>query len=118
MLVRPVVDLTGHQPVDSYEIPDRIRRQVLLRDHHCVYPSCTRPAEASDLDHIEPYTEGGETSSRNLAPACRGHHRMKTAGHATYRMLSPGTYHWTLPSGSYLVDPTGTYQLTGTRMRT
>ena len=28
-------------------------------------------------------------------------------------MLKPGTYHWTLPSGTYLVDPTGTYQLTG-----
>jgi hypothetical protein len=28
-------------------------------------------------------------------------------------MLTPGTYHWTLPSGTYLVDPTGTHQLTG-----
>jgi hypothetical protein len=39
---------------------------------------------------------------------------MKTAGHATYRMLHPGTTYWTLPSGTYLVDPTGTYCLTGT----
>ena len=39
---------------------------------------------------------------------------MKTAGHATYRMIKPGTLYWTLPSGTYLVDPTGTYQLTGT----
>jgi hypothetical protein len=30
-------------------------------------------------------------------------------------MLTPGTYHWTLPSGTYLVDPTGTHQLTGSR---
>jgi hypothetical protein len=28
-------------------------------------------------------------------------------------MLTPGTYHWTPPSGTYLVDPTGTHQLTG-----
>ncbi len=25
VIVRPVLDLAGHQPVDSYEIPDRIR---------------------------------------------------------------------------------------------
>ena len=37
---------------------------------------------------------------------------MKTAGRAHYRMLRPGTIHWTLPSGTYLVDPTGTYALT------
>jgi hypothetical protein len=36
---------------------------------------------------------------------------MKTAGRAHYRMLTPGTYHWTLPSGTYLVDPTGTHHL-------
>jgi hypothetical protein len=36
---------------------------------------------------------------------------MKTAGRAHYRMLTPGTYQWTLPSGTYLVDPTGTHAL-------
>ncbi|HTE71824.1 MAG TPA: hypothetical protein VK640_01310, partial [Actinomycetes bacterium] len=39
VIVRPVLDLAGHQPVDSYEIPDRIARQVKLRDHHCVFPA-------------------------------------------------------------------------------
>ena len=113
VIVRPVIDLAGHQPVDSYEIPDRIARQVTLRDHHCVFPHCTRPAERCDLDHIQPHGEGGATCGCNLAPLCRGHHRLKTAGKASYRMLTPGTYHWTLPSGTYLVDPTGTHQLTG-----
>jgi len=114
VIVRPVIDVNGSHQVDSYEIPDRIRRQVTDRDHHCVYPYCTRPAEACDLDHIEAYADGGETSTDNLAPKCRGHHRMKTAGRASYRMLTPGTYYWTLHSGSYLVDPTGTHQLTAT----
>ena len=84
-----------------------------LRDHHCVFPHCTRPAERCDLDHIEPHADGGVTCPCNLAPLCRGHHRLKTAGRAHYRMLTPGTYHWTLPLGTYLVDPTGTYHLTG-----
>lgn len=39
---------------------------------------------------------------------------MKTAHQADYRVLHPGTYHWRLPSGTYLVDPTGTYQVTRT----
>jgi hypothetical protein len=38
VIVRPVVDLNGSRPVGSYEIPDRISRQVTLRDHHCVFP--------------------------------------------------------------------------------
>ncbi len=109
--VRPVIDLAGSQPVDSYEIPDRIRRQVELRDHHCVYPHCTRPTESCDLDHVVPYAEGGETSAGNLAPTCRGHHRMKTAGKAGYRILAPGTYLWTIGTRRYLVDPTGTHDL-------
>ena len=106
--------------MDSYEIPDRIRFQVSERDHHCAFPYCTVSTSSTnrtsrcDLDHIEPHAEGGKTSTHNLCPGCRGHHRMKTAGHATYRMLTPGTYYWTLPSGTHLVDPTGTHQLTGT----
>jgi hypothetical protein len=112
VIVRPVIDLNGDQPVDSYEIPDRLRRQVELRDHHCAYPYCTQPAERCDLDHVVSYAEGGQTSASNLAPASRGHHRMKTAGNATCRVLHPGTYLWTLSSGTYLVDPTGTYDLT------
>ena len=111
VIVRPVIDLNGHQPVDSYEIPDRIRRQVVERDHHCVYPYCARPAERCDVDHIESHGDGGVTCPCNLATPCRGHHRMKTAGHAHYRMLTPGTYLWTIGSRQYLVDPTGTHDL-------
>ncbi len=74
MIVRPVIDLNGDQAVDSYEIPDRIRRQVTERDHHCVYPHCTVSTSSTtgpsrcDLDHVVPYADGGETSAHNLAP--------------------------------------------------
>jgi hypothetical protein len=112
VIVRPVLNLAGHQPVDSYEIPAGLRRQVTLRDHHCTHPYCTKPAERCDLDHNQPYAEGGETCGCNLNPKCRGNHRMKTAGRATCRVLHPGTYLWILSSGTYLVDPTGTYDLT------
>ncbi|WP_183095460.1 HNH endonuclease signature motif containing protein [Nocardioides stalactiti] len=117
IIVRPVRDLAGHQPVDSYEIPDRIRAQVTTRDHHCVFPHCAKPAQACDLDHIEPHGGGGETCACNLAPLCRGHHRLKTANRARYRMLTPGTYLWTTTVGSWLVDPTGTHDLGPRRAR-
>ncbi len=100
VIVRPVLDLNGHQPVDSYEIPDRIRRQVTLRDHHCVFPHCTKPTERCDLDHVVPHADDGPTCPCNLAPLCRGHHRLKTAGRVTYRVLTPGTYLWTGPAAS------------------
>jgi hypothetical protein len=70
VIVRPVLDLAGHQPVDSYEIPDRIARQVKLRDHHCVFPHCTRPVESCDLDHLQAHAGSGVTCPCNLAPRC------------------------------------------------
>ncbi len=77
-----------------------------------MFPHCTKPAERCDLDHVVPYAEGGETSARILAPGCRGHHRVKTSGQMTCRILTPGTYLWTSASGrQWLVDPTGTHDL-------
>ncbi|HWI43196.1 MAG TPA: HNH endonuclease signature motif containing protein [Nocardioides sp.] len=115
VIVRPVIDLADHVPVDSYEIPDRLRRQVELRDHHCAFPGCTRRASACDLDHAIPFSEGGPTCPCNLVPLCRRHHRAKTHSDWDYSVLEPGTYLWTSPTGRrFLVDPTGTRTLTST----
>jgi 5-methylcytosine-specific restriction endonuclease McrA len=114
IVVRPVIDLADHVPVDSYEIPDRLRRQVELRDHHCAFPGCTRRATACDLDHAIPHDRGGPTCPCNLVPLCRRHHRAKTHSAWTYDAIEPGTYDWTSPTGRrFLVDPTGTHTLTG-----
>lgn len=77
----PVVDLAAAVAVDAYEIPDRIARQVRLAHPTCVFPFCTRPARVSDLDHRESWVDDGtpgQTSTGNLAPLCRRHHRAKT----------------------------------------
>src|SRR5690625_528309 len=109
--IQPVLDLSGHHPVGSYEIPDRLRNQVRNRDLECVFPHCHRPTRACDLDHITPYPQG-PTCACNLAPLCRRHHRAKTARRWTYLMVHPGTYYWRAPSGAtYLVDSHGTHQL-------
>ncbi len=111
MTIKPVIDLNDTISVNAYEIPHRIREHVELRDHHCVFPHCTRPAQSCDLDHIDPYDPDGppdQTSTANLAPLCRRHHRTKTHSHWRYQSQSPGSYTWTTPSGStWIRDHTG-----------
>lgn len=114
--VRPVIDLADHVPVDSYEIPDRLRDQAVLRDHHCAFPYCGRSARSCDLDHHRPHARGGSTCPCNLVPLCRKHHRLKTHTNQltgwNYTIVETGTYLWRSPNGhAWLVDHHGTRDL-------
>jgi hypothetical protein len=119
--IKPVIDLNTQLTAHGYDIPDRIREQVQLRDRTCVFPRCTRPARACDIDHVIAYdhdaeAEGrpqpGPTSTGNLACLCRFHHRLKTHSPWTYRMVKPGVFEWTSPHGHrYRRDHTGTTDL-------
>jgi hypothetical protein len=112
--IAPVVDLdpSAHPPVDAHDPPARMAAMVRLRDETCVYPHCGRPADACDLDHIEPYVsmndggQPGQTRPANLAPLCRRHHRGKTFGDFTYRRLPDGSYEWSLPAGAIVTTDT------------
>ncbi|UMG92153.1 HNH endonuclease [Nocardioides sp. TF02-7] len=109
IIVRPVLDLAGCEPIDAYEIPDRHRRIVVQRDHHCVFPGCTKRAERCDVDHTVPHAQGGVTCPCNEAALCRGHHRAKTHAGWSYERLAPTVYLWTSPSRHrYLVTAAGT----------
>jgi 5-methylcytosine-specific restriction endonuclease McrA len=109
VIVKPVIDLDEHIHVEGYEVPDRLREQVTLRDHACVFPWCTRSARKTDADHVIPYAEGGTTSSDNIAPLCRRHHRLKTHTSWSYTMLEPGSFLWSSPQGyQFLRDHHGT----------
>ena len=105
--IKPVIDLNTQLTTDAYEVPDRIREQVVLRDRTCVFPHCTRPARRCDVDHIVPHdpdaeAEGrpqpGPTQTDNLAALCRGHHRLKTFTAWRYEMVAPGVFEWTCPA--------------------
>ncbi|MCF6376840.1 HNH endonuclease [Nocardioides KLBMP 9356] len=107
--VKPVVDLNADLSAPGYDIPDRIRDQVILRDQTCVFPWCTRPARRCDLDHVIPFdhraeTEGrpqpGPTTTRNLAALCRHHHRLKTHTVWRYAMTANGVLEWTSPTAT------------------
>jgi len=116
--VKPVIDLTTQLATDAYEVPDRIREQVVLRDRTCVFPWCTRPAHRCDVDHVIPFDpdaaadgrpQPGPTQTDNLACLCRFHHRLKTHSAWRYRMVAPGAFEWTSPHGHhYRRDHTGT----------
>lgn len=109
VVIRPVIDLPETASVNGYEASDRLREHVLLRRPTCAFPCCTRPARRADLDHIKPYDAGGGTTTENLAPLCRLHHRAKTHGGWTYTQLTPGEYLWHGPHGqTFHVDGTGT----------
>src|SRR4051794_27459303 len=113
VIVKPVIDLNKHDPVEAYQVPDRIAEQVDLRDRECVFPWCHRPARRCDKDHVIPHARGGPTCPCNLAPLCRLHHRVKTHGGWTYTTLEPGAYLWRSPYGyTWVRDTGGTTDLT------
>ena len=110
IIVRPVIDLADHLPVTAYEIPDRHKTRVALRDHTCRFPHCTRPATRCDIDHARPHDQGGPTCPCNLVPLCRRHHRAKTHSTWRYDTPAPATYVWTSPNGyRFRVDHRGTH---------
>lgn len=55
-------------------IPGSIRRAVLLRDRHCAWPRCARPAAWCDVHHIAHQEDGGQTSVSNCVLLCQFHH--------------------------------------------
>jgi hypothetical protein len=119
--VKPVIDLNTQLTAQGYDIPDRLREQVQLRDRTCVFPRCTRPARGCDVDHVIPYDhdaeadgrpQPGPTSTNNLGCLCRFHHRLKTHSAWRYAMTAPGVFEWTSPHGHrYRRDHTGTTDL-------
>jgi hypothetical protein len=86
--------------------PDKaLQRRIQVSQPTCVFPGCRMPARQSDLDHTKSWSEGGPTSSGNLAPLCRHHHRLK---HRNWQLsqTAEGLYQWTSPLGHrYQVGP-------------
>ena len=113
--VLPVLDLAGDPAVDAYEIPDRIRHHVILRDQYSVFPYATTRARACDLDHTIPWRADGppgQTRPSRLGPLSRREHRAKTHGGWHTRQPRPGVFIWTSPLGyRYQVDHQGTHTL-------
>ncbi len=117
VVVKPVIDLAEHIWVPGYDVPDRLRDQVVVRDQTCVFPWCTHPARRCQMDHVIAYDHrdprgGGQTASDNIAPLCTRHHRLKTHSSWRYRMIALGVFRWVSPHGHvFHRDHTGTTAL-------
>lgn len=101
---RPVLDLATSLHADSYEVPERLREQIRLRDGTCVLPGCRAPGLHCQDDHIEPYdhgdpSRGGPTHTENLALLCQRHHTLKTHHGFGYTRLASGVVLWRTPHG-------------------
>lgn len=118
----PVIDLNETWAVDSYQTPTRMREHLALRYPVEVFPHGTLAGRSADLDHVHPYRAGappgmrdapGQTSTINLAPLARGHHRVKTHGRGwVHRQPVPGVHYWRTPHGHWArVDHRGTRRL-------
>ncbi|WP_328325607.1 DUF222 domain-containing protein [Kribbella sp. NBC_00382] len=118
VILKPVIDLNEHIDVNAYEIPTRIRERIRLAQPVERFPySTTETTPHTDLDHIQPYNPHGppgQTSTTNLTPATRYHHRVKTHAHGwRVQPTDEGALHWTTPNGfTFRVDHTGTHRLT------
>ena len=117
--LKPVIDLpAGHIPVDSYEIPTRLREQLQLRYPADVFPYAAAVSRRIDVDHTIAYLSTdkggppGQTRIGNLGPHVRRHHNYKTSGGWQVRQPEPGTWLWRSPHRRiYLVNATGTHPL-------
>ena len=53
------------------------RRALELRDRMCTHPYCYEPAENCQGDHVDPYSDGGETTQENGRLLCGFHNRLR-----------------------------------------
>jgi Domain of unknown function (DUF222) len=89
ILVTKGVDVTAVAHAGR-TIPASLRRALIERDPVCVVPGCGVD-EALEIDHVEPFGEGGGTVLANLVRLCHWHHYLKT--HQRHR-LEPADHGW------------------------
>lgn len=115
--VQPVIDPEDTPPVDSYEIPRRIREAMFLRMPASCFPY-SAATRRMDLDHTKSYIPPvrggppGQTGVHGLGPLIRFEHRLKTHSRWQVRQPQPGMWVWRSPHRThYLVTNAGTHYL-------
>ena len=92
----------------QYSPPASLKRLAKWRADRCMGPGCGMPASRCEVDHTIAWEYGGDTALENLAPLCKGHHKVKHHGGWSLRQLpgSGGAVEWTSPTGRrYVVEP-------------
>jgi hypothetical protein len=84
----------------TYRPPAAVRDHVTTRNPVCSFPGCNHRSVACDLDHCVPWPHG-RTSTGNLHPLCRRHHRAKHQAGWSVTLDPDGTTDWTSPHGHH-----------------
>jgi hypothetical protein len=106
-LAQGVCDHRHQEP--GYQPSRKLQHLIRSRTTTCSAPGCQRPAVRCDLDHTEPYDQGGRTCECNLAPLCRHHHRCKQAPGWQLDQPEPGVMRWTTPAGRHYTTTPAAY---------
>jgi hypothetical protein len=78
-------------------IPAPVRRALIERDQACAVPGCD-VRDALEIDHVDPFGQGGPTRLTNLVRLCHWHHYLKT--HQRHRIeRTEGGWRWHVPDG-------------------
>jgi len=83
-------------------VPPALRRVVIARDRHCVWPGCDRRPALCDVHRLVHWVNGGPTDLGNLVLLCRRHHTMLyQAGFGIHHAEGEGLV-FTRPDGSII----------------
>jgi hypothetical protein len=104
ILTDPVTGTVRDLGTTRYQPPRALRDLIKARDQVCRHPTCSRPADHCDIDHLQPFPTG-PTAEDNLADLCRHHHLIKTHCPGWEIRLAPdGTVWTTTPTGHHYPD--------------
>jgi len=81
--------------------PTRAQRDwIAMRFEDCIDPTCSRPVDDTDLDHLEEWVrDQGGTNGDNLFPLCETGNRRKNLSRYDYRRDRDGRVTITTPTG-------------------
>jgi HNH endonuclease len=80
-------------------IPAPLYNALVIRDRHCRFPGCDRPAAWCEGHHVRPWLSGGPTQLSNLVLVCSRHHHL---------LHQPGWHAKLLPDATLdVTDPQG-----------
>ncbi|HEY5222688.1 MAG TPA: DUF222 domain-containing protein, partial [Microbacteriaceae bacterium] len=99
ILTHPVTSAILDVDRTSYTVPADLKRWILATHTFCSFPGCNRLAIDCDIDHSLDWQFHGTTTLQNLAPVCRGEHRLKH--HSLWKIIRhpDGTIQWESPRG-------------------
>jgi hypothetical protein len=95
----------------SRVVPQALWNALVLRDRHCRFPGCDRPAHWAEAHHVRHWPDGGETRLENLVVFCSRHHHVCHLPGWQVKLLPDATVEVTTAAGKVLTShppPIGT----------